>query len=180
MAAIDVGKRIKSVRKRKGLTLQDLAGKSGMSATAISAIERNVSSPTVNTLGSIARALGESLSSLLGEADVEFQVTRAGGRERPATEIRGMDLQSLASGIPGQRFLPMIGVLNPGAACGEDFITPQGDGLLFVLKGALDVELDGKSIHLDEGDSLYYRSQTPYRWKNASESETHLLVVSAR
>ena len=57
METINVGKRIKSIRKRKGLTLQELAEKSGISATAISAIERNVSSPTVNTLAGIARVV---------------------------------------------------------------------------------------------------------------------------
>src|SRR3990170_6384422 len=106
MEAIDVGKRIKNIRKRKNLTLQEVSEKSGMSATAISAIERNVSSPTVNTLASIGRALGESLSSLLGEDEVEYVVTRAAKRERLATDIRNVDFQSLAPGVPGQRFHP--------------------------------------------------------------------------
>ena len=59
VGAINVGKRIKSIRKRKNLTLQEVSENSGMSASAISAIERNVSSPTVNTLVAIGRALGE-------------------------------------------------------------------------------------------------------------------------
>src|SRR4030067_3100885 len=57
---IDVGKRIKSIRKRKNLTLQEVSEKSGMSATAISAIERNVSSPTVTPLAALGPAHGES------------------------------------------------------------------------------------------------------------------------
>src|SRR3990172_3498887 len=103
---IDVGKRVKSIRKRKNLTLQEVSEKSGVSATAISAIERNVSSPTVNTLASIGRALGESLSSLLGEAEIEYVVTRAANRERLAPGIPNGDFQSLAHGVPGQRFHP--------------------------------------------------------------------------
>ena len=84
---IDVGKRLKSIRKRKGLTLQDLSGKSGMSATAISAIERNVSSPTVNTLANIGKALGESISTLLGESEVRYVVTRAANRPAIAVDV---------------------------------------------------------------------------------------------
>lgn len=176
---IDVGKRIKSIRKRKGLTLQVLSEKSGMSATAISAIERNVSSPTVNTLASIGKALGESLSSLLGESEIAYVVTRADGRERPVTQARGIDLQSLAAGVPGQRFQPMIGVLSPGATSGDDLINRHGDDFLFVIKGVLDVETDGDTIHLGEGDSLYLRGDTPYRWTNASAGETRIVLVSA-
>jgi len=175
---IDVGKRIKSIRKRKGLTLQDLSGKSGMSATAISAIERNVSSPTVNTLASIGKALGESLSSLLGESEIAYIVTRADARERPATQARGIDLQSLAAGVPGQRFLPMIGVLAPGATSGDDVINRRGDDFLFVINGLLDVETSGDTIRLGEGDSLYVRENTSYRWRNASAGETRIVLVS--
>ncbi len=176
---IDVGNRIKSIRKRKGLTLQDLSEKSGMSATAISAIERNVSSPTVNTLASIGKALGESLSSLLGESEIAYVVTRAGGRERPATESRGADIQSLAAGVPGQRFVPTIGILAPGASSGDDLLNHRGDDFLFVIKGTLDVESHGNTIRLEEGDSLYLRENTPYRWTNTSSGETQVFFVSA-
>src|SRR3970282_2313539 len=70
---------------------QEVSEKSGMSATAISAIERNVSSPTVTTLVAIGRALGESLSSLLGEAEIEYVVTPAANLERLATDIPNVD-----------------------------------------------------------------------------------------
>jgi len=176
---IDVGKRIKSIRKRKNLTLQEVSEKSGMSATAISAIERNVSSPTVTTLAAIGRALGESLSSLLGEAEIEYVLTRAANRERLATDIRNVDFQSLAPGVPGQRFHPKLGILKPGANSGEDFVNHQGDGFFLVIRGTLEMEINGTSVRLEEGDSLYVRGNTSYRWKNASgQEETHLLVVS--
>lgn len=176
---IDVGKRIKSIRKRKGLTLQDLSGKSGMSATAISAIERNVSSPTVNTLASIGKALGESLSTLLGESEVRYIVTRAGRREPVAADVRNAEFQSLGSGIPGQPFRPMLCTLKPGSSSGDDYLNHPGDDFIHVLQGALEVEMNGDSLRLTEGDSLYCRANTPYRWKNGGNGETRLLVVAS-
>jgi transcriptional regulator with XRE-family HTH domain len=179
LETIDVGKRIKSIRKRKNLTLQEVSEKSGMSATAISAIERNVSSPTVTTLAAIGRALGESLSSLLGEAEIEYVLTRAASREHLATSIRDVDFMSLASGVPGQRFHPKLSILKPGANSGQDFSNHQGDDFFFVIRGALELEINGTAVRLEEGDSLYFRGSTPYRWKNASDQgETQLLVVS--
>ena len=180
METIDVGKRIKSIRKRKNLTLQEVSEKSGMSATAISAIERNVSSPTVATLAAIGRALGESLSSLLGEADIEYVVTRAATRERLASDIRNVEFQSLASGIPNQRFQPKLCILRPGANSGEDFINRLEDDFFLVIRGSLEVDVHGTSLRLDEGDCVYFRGNTPYRWKNVSEhEETEFLIVSS-
>jgi transcriptional regulator with XRE-family HTH domain len=174
---IKVGKRVKSIRKRKGLTLQELAEKSGVSATAISAIERNVSSPTVTTLAGIARALGESISSLLGETDVSYVITKVDKRETLATGIKSANFQSLASGIPGQRFLPMMSILPPGATSGPDFTSHRGEEFFLVLQGALEVELNGVVSRLEEGDTLYFRSNTPYRWKNVAGRQTQLLIV---
>jgi len=176
---IEVGKRIKSIRKKKNLTLQEVSEKSGMSATAISAIERNVSSPTVTTLAAIGRALGESLSSLLGEAEIEYILTRASDRKRLATNIRNVEFQSLASGVPGQRFHPILSILKPGANSGEDYINHQGDEFFFLIRGSLEVESNGASVLLAEGDSLYFRGNTPYRWRNMSgQDDTHLIIVS--
>lgn len=176
---IDVGKRIKSIRKRKGLTLQDLSGKSGMSATAISAIERNVSSPTVNTLASIGKALGESLSTLLGESEVRYIVTRADSRTQVAADVRNADFLSLGSGIPGQHFRPMLCILKPGSTSGHDYLNHPGDEFFHILQGALEVEMNGETLRLAEGDSLYCRANVPFRWKNSGSGETRLLVVAS-
>jgi transcriptional regulator with XRE-family HTH domain len=181
VGAINVGKRIKSIRKRKNLTLQEVSENSGMSATAISAIERNVSSPTVNTLVAIGRALGESLTSLLGENEIEYVVTRAGTRKRLASDMGNVEIQTLAGGVPGRRFHPVLSIIRQEASNGEDFINRPEDDFLFVIEGTLDVEMDGAgtSIRLEKGDSVYFRGSTPYRWRNPSgQEETHLLVVS--
>jgi len=178
--SVDVGKRIKSIRKRKGLTLQELSAKSGMSATAISAIERNVSSPTVSTLVSIARALGESLSSLLGEEEKEYIFTKHRNREVIATEIRNVKFHSLANGLPNQKFHPMISTLPEGASSGKDYVNHGGEDFFLVLSGSLEIDMDGKIFTLEENDSIYLRSTVPHRWKNNSSGETELLIISSR
>lgn len=178
MEGMDVGKKIKSVRKRKGLTLQELSEKSGISATAISAIERNVSSPTVSTLAAVGKALGESLSSLLGEGEAEYAVTRGHDRRLLASGIRGVDFYALAAGLPGQRLAPTLAVLPPGTGSGDDYLNHRGDDFFLVLSGVLQVELQGQEETLAEGDSLCLRGGTPYRWKNGHGGETRLLIVS--
>ena len=104
METIDVGKRIKSIRKRKNLTLQEVSEKSGMSATAISGIERNVSSPTVTTLVAIAPAQEADTVSLVvdevlsggrpGLEDSQLRVEPLSGHSvREALEIDVRDVR---------------------------------------------------------------------------------------
>ena len=150
-----------------------------MSATAISAIERNVSSPTVNTLASIGKALGESLSSLLGETEARYLLTRRGERTPGRSLGPGTLCESLGSGAPGHRFRPVLAMLAPGAESGDVAGDRNGEDFLYVLRGTLQVDVDGASLPLSEGDALYLGNGTPYRWRNGSAGETVLLMVTS-
>ncbi len=82
---MNVGERIKELRRIKNLTLQDVSEKSGVSATAISAIERAVSSPTLETLGKIAAALEEPISVVIGEFEALYAAATTGQALRMGT-----------------------------------------------------------------------------------------------
>jgi len=59
------GKRVRSIRQRKAWSLEELAERAGMHVTYLSSIERGHRNPTLNVIGSLASALGVSLSELL-------------------------------------------------------------------------------------------------------------------
>ncbi len=82
---MNVGERLKEIRRIKNLTLQDLSEKCGVSATAISAIERAVSSPTLETLGKIAAALEEPISVVIGEFEALYAAATTGEAIRLGT-----------------------------------------------------------------------------------------------
>jgi glyoxylate utilization-related uncharacterized protein len=73
----------------------------------------------------------------------------------------------------------VLATLAPGAESGDGFVNRPGEDFLFVLRGDLHVDADGASLPLSEGDALYLGSGTPYRWRNRSEGETVLLLVSS-
>jgi mannose-6-phosphate isomerase-like protein (cupin superfamily) len=73
----------------------------------------------------------------------------------------------------------MLSRLKAGATSGDDYVTRRAEEFFLVLNGALEVEMSGKTVRLEEGDSLYFRGNTPYRWKNVSGRETEFLLVSA-
>jgi len=176
METNDIGKRIKNCRKRKGLTLQELAERSSVSATAISAIERNVSSPTVNTLASIGRPL-ENPVGAVGETETRYVLTRRGNgrrwRRSPAELSAKAWFRHPVATVPA-------GPRNPRAGSGkrDGYLNRQGEDFLLVLRGALNVDADGASLPSRKGRAVP-RKRSPYRWSNGSEGETLLLLVSS-
>lgn len=96
---MSIGKRIKQLRREKGLTLQELAARSGVSPGYISMLERGFKkSPTLEILKKLAKGLSVSLSEIIGEEIAELEMdgkTRA--LLRVADELSKLDLESLES-----------------------------------------------------------------------------------
>ena len=79
----DIGKRIKSLRNKKRITLESLAAETGFTKGYLSKVETSEKAPPVSTLGSIARALGVSISILLGEESPIQSICLVKKSERP-------------------------------------------------------------------------------------------------
>jgi transcriptional regulator with XRE-family HTH domain len=76
----EIGKRIKAFRTKKGITLEQLASQTGFTKGYLSKVEKSEKSPPVSTLGIIARALGITISTILGEENhsVPFCLVKKG------------------------------------------------------------------------------------------------------
>jgi mannose-6-phosphate isomerase-like protein (cupin superfamily) len=72
---------------------------------------------------------------------------------------------------------PHLFRIKPNSGSGESY-AHEGEEFLFVLRGELKIALDGEEYHLKRGDSFYFESVTPHRWKNPGRSETWLLWVN--
>lgn len=72
---------------------------------------------------------------------------------------------------------PHLFRIGPDAGSGESY-THDGEEFLYVLKGELQIGLDGRKYHLQEGDSFYFESATPHYWKNPGRKETWVLWIN--
>ncbi len=72
---------------------------------------------------------------------------------------------------------PTVFRIAPGAGSGESY-AHEGEEFIFVLRGELQIALDGEEYHLQRGDSFYFESATPHHWKNPGRTETWLLWVN--
>ncbi|MGH7740995.1 MAG: helix-turn-helix domain-containing protein [Candidatus Eiseniibacteriota bacterium] len=173
----ELGRRIKMLRIERGLTLKDLEVRGGISATHVSEIERGKASPTVGALGRIARALGMRPATLVEPRVLpEVSVMRASERRHRRVQWGAVTLEPLTepvhgAGISGQ-FLTLPAGREPALSHrheGEEWVT--------ALSGVAEIQVDGQSFVLREGDSIHFRAHLQHSYVNLAETPAVLIMV---
>lgn len=177
-----VGTRVRALREAMGLSLRDLADRSGVSAPMLSQVERGETSPTLSSAAKIAAGLELTLSQLLRLDEGEHvTVTRAGGRRRYARG--GHRFEELTPPLPGQRADVSLHGLEPGASTGGPTDPPMHEPgsreTAVVLEGRLALFVDGARHDLAEGDSVTFDADLPHHFENDGEEPTRFIAVIA-
>lgn len=177
-----VGPRIRALREAIGLSLRDLAERSGVSAPMLSQVERRETSPTLAVAAKIAAGLDLTLSQLLRLDEGEHViVSRAEARRRSGRG--GHRFEELTPPLPGQRADVSLHTLKAGAATGgrgdPPMHEPGSRETAVVLTGALALVVDGTRHELGAGDSVTFDADLPHHFENDSEEPTRFLAVIA-
>jgi XRE family transcriptional regulator, regulator of sulfur utilization len=180
---IELGGRIRALREGMGLSLRDLAERSGVSAPMLSQVERGETSPTLAVAGKIAAGLELSLSQLLRlDEGGSVSVVRANGRMHGGG-TRGHSYEVVTPGLPGQRAEVSLHVLKPGAATGgpddPPIHEPGARETAVVTGGRLRLICDGQTYDLAEGDSVTFDADLPHHFENPDGSEARFFAVVA-
>ena len=177
-----VGPRVRALREGMGLSLRDLAGRSGVSAPMLSQVERGETSPTLSVAGKIAAGLELTLSQLL-RLDEGQHVVLTRAAERRATRRDGHQVEELTPPLPGQRADVSLHVLAPGSATGgagdPPMHEPGSRETAVVLEGALVLHVDGDRHELGDGDSVTFDADLPHHFENDGTAPTRFLAVIA-
>jgi transcriptional regulator with XRE-family HTH domain len=182
---IGLGLRVKALREAAGLSLRDLAARSGVSAPMLSQVERGETSPTVTVAGRIAAGLDLRLSQLLrlDEGDA-VTIVPASERRRGGSRKRGHSFEVLTAGLPGQRAEISRHTLAAGGATGA----PDGEGghplhepgsreTALVERGSVTLVCDGQRYELRAGDCVTFDSDLPHHFENPTDGEAAFLAV---
>jgi transcriptional regulator with XRE-family HTH domain len=169
------GQRFRRLRTRRGLSLAQVARATKVSVGFLSALERGQMRSSISTLRRIARFYRTNILSLFETAAENPKLVRSSQRKVLET-TPGVRMELLAWGQTAME--PHIFRIKPGGGSGESY-SHEGEEFLHVLRGEFEIWLDGKEHYLlKPGDSLYFESSTPHRWKNPGRSETSLLWVN--
>jgi transcriptional regulator with XRE-family HTH domain len=171
-----VGRRIRELRKRKGLTLLELSERVGLSVSHLSQIENGQVNLNIGNLESIGRALDTPL--------IRFFVSDNGGEVSVVrrSQRRWFTLGEKAAESPLVTARSSIEIfvirLEPDSDRVHESVH-QGEEFSYIIKGNVRVVLDDdQTFDLEEGDVIYYKSDIPHRWQNNGAGTAEILVAN--
>ncbi|HWK81274.1 MAG TPA: XRE family transcriptional regulator [Thermomicrobiales bacterium] len=168
----DLGERIRAERTARGLSLDGLAGRSGVSRSMLSAVENGDKVPTILILDRIAAALGTSIARLLDDEEPASVIVRRHAEQDVTRDPSGWERRILSPVVPGVEFEFMRATIDPGVDAGA--FSPHGPDAreyIAVERGTLQLTLDGVAYTLEAGDSISYDGDCVHAVANPGESE---------
>jgi len=175
-----VGKRLRELRAKKGLSVNRLAKLAGVPASTISKIENGLLRPSLVHGINLASALGENLGFLVDRyrgPPQDTVIVRAGDRDQIAFPEMGMRLQDLNGNFHPGVLEARVGQLQPMAHSGEEYMTHQGEEICYVIDGQIRYIFEAQSYDLSAGDSIHFKSGLKHRWENAWNKPAEVLWV---
>jgi DNA-binding transcriptional MerR regulator/quercetin dioxygenase-like cupin family protein len=169
------GQKFRKLRARRGLSLAQVARATKVSVGFLSALERGQMRSSVATLRRIARFYKTSIMSLF-ETDGDAQRLVKPGQRKILETSPDVRMELLAWGNTAME--PHLFRVKPGGGSGASY-SHEGEEFLHVMRGRFEIWLqDGEHYVLSAGDSLYFESSTPHRWRNPGKSEAWVLWVN--
>jgi transcriptional regulator with XRE-family HTH domain len=168
---IDIGTKLKQIRKNAKMNIHDLSIKADVSASMISQIERNLVSPSVTVLYKLATALSVSVGFLFGEEPLNTNpVVRKNNRKKLHLNNSNGVYELLTPDTDRQiEFLYIA--LKPQEKSYIEPITHEGEECGYVIKGQLLVIVGQNEYFLSEGDSISFKSSIPHHYLNVGDIE---------
>ncbi len=180
---VKVGEKIREIRESLGLSLQDLADKTGFSTALLSQVENHLISPPLGMIINISRSLGIEIGTLFNQSGTApFTIVRKDQRE-PTSRVAskegvryGYSYESLAPDKINRKMEPFIVTLEPVSKKGVPY-SHEGEEFIYVLEGKVEVQLGEYTDILEAGDSIYYDSHVSHRVSTADGNSARILAV---
>jgi len=176
-----IGLNIRQARRKRELTLSDIARHTGLSKGLLSKIENFRTLPSLPVLAAIARSLNLKLENLVQGIGVEAITSGkfVGVADRlpfKREKSRGFHYAALiACALGSIGFESVVLTLEPGAK--RKPVSTDGHEFVFVLKGEIMFRVGSEAIKLSAGDAFYFDGHLPHTPRNPTTSTAELLVI---
>jgi len=180
-----IAERIRQIRKTRGLTLEQLGEKIGISRGMLSRLETNRSSPPIATLAKIAQGLEVPIGLFFenSESTTEQKYTITRSNKRKQVVRRGSEIGFTYYAFKKPQFLYLVEAFimehPPVKKKIKALFDHPGEEFILVLKGAIELVYGEEIIHLETGDAIHFDPSIPHRAQNVGNIEAECIVVIA-
>lgn len=173
-----IGEKIKHLRIKNGLTLEELGNRCDLTKGFISQVERDLTSPSITTLVDILESLGTNLKDFFSESTDEKIVFRKEDVfEKEDKELKHM-ITWLVPNSQKNSMEPILLSLEAGGSSSEDD-PHQGEEFGYVIQGSVFVHLGRSRFKVKKGESFYFKPSVVHKIANPGRNEAKLLWVSS-
>jgi len=166
---VHLGVKLRGARVARGLTMEQVADRAGLTKSFISRLERDEVSPSIASLVGVCDALGLRVGDLFDPP--RTSVVRAGSAPPVRFGPDGLVEYQLTPGTERQMSV-YLSVAEPGVVSSDELYTHSPDvETLYVLTGTVVVEIRDDDVTLEEGDAFTFSPREPHRWRNGSLTE---------
>lgn len=171
-----IGKKIRDLRNRNGLTQQELADRTELTKGFISQLERGQVSPSVVTLLDLIECLGTTASEFFKETEEEHVVFSEEGFFEKVDEV-GNSIQWIVPTAQKYQMEPLLVVVQPHQSLDEDK-PHDGEEFGYLISGRLNLYLGDKVYQVKAGESFYYPAKRKHRIENPGNRSAKFIWVS--
>lgn len=174
-----LGTRIRGLRKRRCMTLAELAQMSELTAGYISQLERNLAYPSIPALFNIARSLGVTIQWFFaseGNTAPEDNGVVVRKNTRMSVHYEDGIVDQLLTPQPNRQ-LEMLHSRFPPGTYSQQSYSHEGEEAGYLLSGSFELWVGERYFQLNEGDSFSFSSQEPHRYGNPGEVDAVVIWV---
>ena len=188
VAALNLGNKIRNLRKHRALTLQEVSDLTGLSKPLLSQIENNIAAPPIATLIKISTALGVKISHFFRDHEMGDRIVVVKKHERYSVKKLfhhkneskvGYRWESLAYPMVGKQMEPFIVEIEPRNEKELLYNDHKGEEFHFVLDGVVEFRSAEQTHQLEKGDSIYFDSSIPHALSGIGGVATALIIIYA-
>lgn len=180
----NVGKAVREYRKQRGLSVESMVERTGLSSELLTKIENGGVSPALGVLIKIAKALDVGVGAFVGEEPKQsFMIVRKDEMEKHPHFVSkeslgyGYSYITLGHEKKDRSMEPFLVILEPEAVSDEKMTFHEGEEFIYVLEGEMEITLGQHKEILHPGDSVYYEGSIPHLLKCHGKIPTKIVAV---
>lgn len=175
---MDIGKKIKDLRRQKNLTQEELGERTDLSKGYISQLERNLSSPSMETFFNILEVLGAKPAEFFSDALYQQQIHYPLSEQTLYDEYdNGYLINWLVPQSNDYDMEPVIITLKPGAEY-KKFEPSPSESFMYIMEGRASIRVGRKVYTADQHECFYFKANESHQLFNQEKAEAKILIVA--